>query len=320
MADTSWVPAVTNWVASVRQLAPGTLMAAVSLDEKAALAFEQHRVRVLRYCCGCSGLHAGPSFLLLKTSVTLALLEQGARVLFSEMDVFWRLSPMLLEDPRYDLQLSAHAHNAEVNIGLYIAQPRRAALLRALELMVRWAVDVEVQGCHDQKIWDHALSGNRRIYRYCFRHNSTGADLPLRAESLRDNRSAALKWVHIPYERLPHVFGGTQGCPMLPANASNHAVAVHAYGDVGPAPTERILLARLWGFWQLDHDAPHARNATSAALPLPLKLRNETLCEVVRRRVPDQTMRRFKFVSRPPIRDGLGALSSVGYIAAKPTG
>ena len=277
-------------------------MAAVSLDAQAASAFEHLGVGVLRYCCGCSGLQAGPGFLLLKSSVTLALLEQGLKVIFSEMDVFWRLSPLRLEDPTYDLLLTSHAHNTEVNIGLFIAQPRRAALRRALQLILAWAVDVDVEGCHDQKIWDYAITGSRRLHRACYRHNNSnggnGADLPLKAESLRDSTSSALRWALVPYERLPHAVGGTQGCPMLPANASAHAIAAHIYGDTGPTPTERILLARLWGFWQLD--APDdVRVAAAAPLPVPLKLRNESLCEVVRGKVP-AWMQHFDLVFTPP--------------------
>lgn len=108
MSDRSWLPAIENWVASVRRLLPSSaLAAAVSLDEAAAKSFALHGVNaVLHYCAGCSGPHAGPNFLLLKVLVTLAFLEHGAsRVLFSEMDVFWRSPPLQLEDPRYDFQV-----------------------------------------------------------------------------------------------------------------------------------------------------------------------------------------------------------------------
>ena len=299
IADKSWLPAAKNWVTIMRRLVGATHIAAVSLDAPSALVFEQHGVPVLKYSCGCGGMYAPASLLLLKASVTLELLEQGSRVLFSEMDVFWRRPPLLVQNARYDFQVASHAQSTELQLGMFIAQPRRAALLRALELMIPWAVDPQVEDCEDQKVWDYAISGSSLLSLACRRRDATTrAELPLNEPSLRDATSSSLRWGRLPYDRLPHPLGGLQGCPLLPSNASAHAVAIRVFAEAG-GPMDRIRIAKLWGFWQqrANHSTADA-SATTAVLPH--KLRNETLCMRVREGVPEDLMSRFRFAHMPP--------------------
>lgn len=78
--------------------------------------------------------------------------------------------------PRYT-QVSQHAHNLEVNIGFFIAQ-NRSAPRRALELMLPWALDLEMHGCHDQKIFDYAITASRRLEKNCVRRSRGGTPPP----------------------------------------------------------------------------------------------------------------------------------------------
>ena len=124
------------------------------------------------------------------------------------------------------------------------------------------------------------------------------------------------------YERLPHTYGGSQGCALLPARASEQAViarathsahipvqterlcnsapmrslhlcalqvGAHVYGDAGSV-AERIGLAKRWGFWRVPAGAPLAH--------VPASRSNRSMAAVcarvrdaVNRRLPAQATR-----------------------------
>ena len=138
IADDVWAAAVPRWVYAARTLARTATPAAAVGDAGTAALFARHGVgHVVRYC---TTPHARSSLLLVKVGVTLALLRQGCRSLFAEMDVFLVRPPLALVDPALDLQVSRHVHNDELNVGFIVAQPGRDALLRTLELLLAWAV------------------------------------------------------------------------------------------------------------------------------------------------------------------------------------
>ena len=223
VSDARYVDRFEEFVLTVRALAGGAAIGAVALDAAARDAFAALGVP----CAHPAGARDAPAdagapelVMHAKFDGTLHLLRAGYRVVVSEMDVFWRRSPLALDGALGgDFLVAAHNYGAsatappqrEINIGFYIAKPARA-VLHAFELVHAWLHakrrhrQPKVFCAFDQKVLHYALFGPSGDDGYMRPKLHRECRMPRRElGQLFDNASAPGGFVrYIPWPRLPH--------------------------------------------------------------------------------------------------------------------
>ena len=273
-SDYAYRDAFDNWINAARTLA-SSVPAFVALDNRTAAHFAGAGVPVVigldsraesaRASAGALAHQtAAPGDLYLKTFLTLVVLDAGLRVIFSEMDIFWLADPLLIEDPRVDLQVSQQGYvDGGINFGFWIAQPTPGAR-RLFERITNFALSSAYFPCLDNFFYDYAVRG-ANILNLCHRHTSgaarKGANVTLAQQMLRGEGDPGPRWKHIPVQLLPHPFkwsGGRPNQPPYETVALGNAVAVHLWRTVsGLSPAMRIWCAKAYGWWTLPQtEAP----------------------------------------------------------------
>jgi len=181
-----------------------------------------------------------------KFITTEVALRAGLRVVFSEMDVFWRANLVVLDGHiDADFIVSEHpggfSEQSEINIGVYIARPTPAVqhVFRLVTLWIQQANRFDSFhpcGCFDQKLLDFAVRGTNKFIRTCAPPRSV-------LMQLYDSMSKTLRYSSIPWHVVPH-FGGAVAKKMHAFNTSggmNKALAIHVGGH--DSPLQRTMLA-----------------------------------------------------------------------------
>ena len=270
-SDFAYKNAFDNWINAARNVA-SSVPAFVGLDDRTAAHFDSADVPVLialdsraESASQSSQIVAhqtqAPGELHLKTLGTLVLLNAGLRVIFTEMDIFWLADPLLIEDPRVDVQVSQQGYSdGGINMGFWIAQPTPGAK-QLFERIANFATSPAYFPCLDQFFYDYAVRGTE-ILRLCHRHTdgaSHKANVTAAKQMLRGNGAdPGPHWKHIPIQLLPHPFkwsGSRPNQPPYETVSLGNAIAVHLWRTVsGLSPAMRIWCAKAYGWWTLPQD------------------------------------------------------------------
>jgi len=270
-SDYAYQNAFDNWINAARNVA-FSVPAFMGLDDRTAAHFVRARVPVVialdsraesasQSSQTVAHQTQAPGDLHLKTLGTLVLLNAGLRVIFTEMDIFWLADPLLIEDPRVDLQVSQQGYSdGGINLGFWIAQPTPGAK-ELFERISNFATSPAYFPCLDQFFYDYAVRGTD-ILHLCHRHTagaSRKANVTVAKQMLRGKGAdGGPRWKHIPIQLLPHPFkwsGGRPNQPPYETVALGNAIAVHLWRTVsGLSPAMRIWCAKAYGWWTLPQD------------------------------------------------------------------
>lgn len=250
--DASYQDAFANWMHCVTQVARSAA-AVIALDELTAEYFHgagaavifayDSRANTTQESSRAVANQETGGVLYMKGAFTRRLLDQGLRVIFSELDIFWLADPLLVEDRSVDIQVAQQGYTGDViNSGFWIAQPTIAA--RALfKRMERWFLSPHYFPCNDQHYYNMAVrwaAPTLRAMAVNCRPRNISAALHMLGGHLR--------WKHIPLQLMPHPFKFFKSGPQQPpwdVISFGGAIAVHLWRTIaGNPPAQRIQCAR----------------------------------------------------------------------------
>lgn len=273
MTDIKYEAAFANWLKTATLSC--TTPVVVAFDDPSHLWFRSRSVLAINMAqLRPKNYTTQRASLLAKTLIPKLLLDAGLRVVFSEMDVFWKRNPVqLLENRSVDLQVSGHSWQPEVNYGFWIAQPTTPMRL-ALSRLLTYVLSSHYVDCHDQKVFDFAVRGtyldsHGRLdhTRLCFAHD--WHHLPCNCNRIRRENTSLRTMVNLlrpARSRMPlrweYIALGAVTHHPVPQNASRTAVAAHIWTQVG-SPRARIHEAQRSGFWARDADFEGGCNASA---------------------------------------------------------
>jgi hypothetical protein len=274
--DASYEGAFANWMHCVTRVARA-VPAVIALDMRTAeyfaiagapviFVYDSRQDTVQESSRSATNQENG-GVLFIKGAFTKRLLDEGLRVIFSELDVFWLADPLLIEDRSVDIQVVQQGYNDDViNSGFWIAQPSVGA--RGLFGRIEdWVRSPYYFPCNDQHLYNMALRGTapnkRTVVNNCSPRNHSVLQAALLTLTGRGGAQsvAPLRWKHIPLQLIPHPFKFYKSGPQQPpwdVISFGGAIAVHLWRTIaGNPPALRIKCAKAYGFWALpQNDVP----------------------------------------------------------------
>lgn len=196
-----------------------------------------------------------------KFETTAALLERGVRVVFSEIDVFWKKDPLsLLTGASLLMEQHDYARLFEVNVGFFIAVPANDTR-RVFSNVRRWlnmpGRGQKWCGTYDQAIFDFAIRcvTSHKLLNNC---NVTDAEQRTLCDTMfqGSHRGRPVNWEYIPWEAVPHPprglhFGQNASDPEMRRflGVLDTAVAAHIWSGFAKPGYQQMRFAYEHGFW-----------------------------------------------------------------------